>query len=133
MQLAKISNFQSSFSNIFLIVNTSKKFESGTIIKNKSNKNQIYLNKICEKNNLKINYMNLSEQQNFSKIMEKFINSCLILKKNSLNKTKKNSIKNLHKENLNLNQYNKSEGSSSSSDINLNGSKKSKKENCCIF
>ena len=112
--------------------NTSKKFESGSII-NKSNKNQIYLNKICEKNNLKINFLNLFEPQNFSKIMEKFINSTLILKKNSLNKTKRNSIKNLHTEDLDLNELKKSESSPLATDNKLINSRKSKKENCSIF
>jgi hypothetical protein len=57
----------------------------------------------------------------------------MILKKNQTNKTKRNSIKNLNKENLILNQFNKSEGSSIENDKIISNTRKSKKENCSIF
>jgi hypothetical protein len=128
MQIEKISNFQNNFSNIFLIVNIKNE-----CVSKKNSKNITFLKKICDKKEIKINYLNLCKQLNFSGILEKFINCCMILKKNNTNKTKKNYIKNVNKENLIVNQFNKSEGSPIENDIIISNTKKSKKENCCIF
>lgn len=137
-QLETISTIQNNFSNIFLIVNdkknnnNNKKTEAQKNINNKNNKNNLkFLKKICEKKLIKINYINLSEQQNFSQIFEKFINYCLILKKNSSHKIKRNSIKNLQKENPNVNIHHKSEGSPADYDLKVN--KRKNKKDCLIF
>jgi hypothetical protein len=92
-----------------------------------------YLNNISQKYNIKINYIDLNSINNISNIMENFISACLIRKKYRVHK-KRNSNKNcnINKENIDINKFTKSEGSTDIRDKS-SSPRKLRKENCNIF